>query len=385
MKIAMIGQKGIPTVYGGVEKHVQELAVRLVINSGYDVIAYTRPWYTSKNKKMYQGVRLQSLPSLKTKHFDAITHTFMAIVHAAFKEKVDVFHIHAVGPALLAWLPRVLRPKAKVIVTFHCSDRQHQKWGFVARMMLWLGELSATKFPHEVITVSKTLKDYCYEVFKRTTNYIPNGITAVQPVEASMIEQKFGLKKNEYIVMIARLVRHKGAHHLIEAYRKLKTDKKLVIVGGSAFTDDYVQELHDLANDDENIIFTGNQTGRVLEELFSNAYLYVLPSESEGLPIALLEAGSYGKALLASDIPANMEIVRECGLSFKNANVMDLANQLQYMIDNPEMVEANGKAARKYVMKNYLWDDVAQETMNLYESVIEVSPANKPYLVKSNA
>ncbi len=373
----MIGQKGIPSTQGGVEKHVQELAVRLA-EFDYDVVAYTRPWYTPKRKTSFQKVRLKSLPTVNSKHLDAITHTFISIVHAAFKEKVDVFHIHAVGPALLAWLPRLLRPQAKVLVTFHCIDRQHQKWGRLARFMLWAGEWSTMKFAHEVIAVSRTLQQYAYEVYKRSVKYVPNGIHQVQNKPASIIKQQFDLEPNSYIVMIARLVRHKGAHYLIEAYNKLETDKKLVIVGGSAFTDDYVEEVNRLAASNDNIIMTGFQSGQALEELFSNAYCYVLPSESEGLPIALLEAASYGRAILASDIPANLEITEQCGLSFENTNVEDLKAKLEYLLAEPEIVEQVGKEARKYVLENYEWNDIVKDTMKIYNAL-----PNKTYKLRT--
>jgi len=369
MKIIMIGQKGIPTKSGGVERHVEELSCRLAAQSGVEVVAYTRPWYVSKHKQSHQGVRLVSLPSVYSKHLDAISHTFLAIIHAAFIEKADIIHIHAVGPALLTWLARLLRPQAKVIVTFHCIDRQHQKWGKFAKFMLWLGELSAVKSAHEVITVSRTLQHYAYEVYGRTTHYIPNGV--VDPVfqPASIITQKYGLTTGSYIVMVSRLVRHKGVHHLIKAYNNLRTDKKLVIVGDSAFTDDYVKEIKALAADNENIIFTGLQTGKALGELFSNAYAFVLPSESEGLPIALLEAAAYGLPTIASDIPANLEVSKSAGVSFRNGDVADLTAALQNMIDQPERAKAQGKLGREFVLKQYMWNDIASDTRKLYDGV----------------
>ncbi len=384
MKIAMIGQKGIPALQGGVEKHVQELALRLVEDK-HEVVAYTRPWYTSKRLHNHKGVRLVSLPSVKAKHFDAITHTILAIIHAAWKEKADIIHIHAVGPALLTWLARLLRPQAKVVVTFHCIDRQHQKWGVLARMMLWLGELSTMKFAHEVVAVSRTLQQYSYEVYKRNVQYIPNGVSSMQYQPASVIKEQFGLEKDSYIVMVARLVRHKGVHHLIKAYNQLNTDKKLVIVGGSAFTDDYVQELEALASNNSNILFTGFQNGRVLEELFSNAYCYVLPSESEGLPIALLEAAAYGLPLIASDIPANLEIVQHCGISFRNTDVDSLKHALHTVLSDPEYALALGKQARKHVHKYYQWDDIAKQTLQLYEDCLNESPVTNGRLVKAHA
>ncbi len=379
MKIAMIGQKGIPAKQGGVETHVQELSARLVEN--HDVVVYTRPWYTEKTKQEYKGVRLVSLPSFASKHLDAISHTFISMLHAMFKEKVDIIHVHAVGPSLLTWAPRLLRPKTKIISTFHCIDRQHQKWGFFARVMLWLGEWSQMKFSHEVIAVSKTLHQYAYEVYGRNTHYIPNGVNQVQRQPASMITQQYDLDENEYIVMVARLVRHKGAHYLIDAYKQIDTDKKLVIVGDTAFTDDYVDELKIMAADNKNIIFTGFQSGRMLEELFSNAYCYVLPSESEGLPIALLEAASYGRAVLASDIPANLEIVERCGESFRNTNVTDLKHKLQAFLDDPERVQELGRLARKHVAEYYAWSDISKSTNVLYDGVMNGAvPAKRPVL-----
>ncbi|EKD78392.1 MAG: hypothetical protein ACD_41C00352G0003, partial [uncultured bacterium] len=346
MKITFIGQKGIPTLAGGVERHVEELAIRLAKQPQTEVIVYTRPWYTSKQKQAYKGVRLVSLPSVYSKHLDAISHTLFAIVHAAFKERPDVIHIHAVGPALLTPLARLLCPRARVFVTFHCIDRQHQKWGRLAKGMLWLGEWMAMKFAHEVIAVSNTLKHYAYEVYGRIAHYIPNGAALGNAVEPSIIAQQFGLQKNQFILMVSRLVRHKGVHHLIQAYHGLQTDFPLVIVGDTAFTDAYVSEIKALANNHPRIIFTGLQTGKALQELFSNAYCFVLPSESEGLPIVLLEAASYGKPLIASDIPANREVVDGAGILVPVNNVAALRSALTNLLADPTLAQGLGQRAK---------------------------------------
>lgn len=369
----MIGQKGIPAIYGGVERHVEELSLRLV-EKKLDVTVYTRPFYTDKNKRAYKGITLKSIPTINSKHFSAIIHTFLSTIDAIRKD-VDIFHYHSVGPSLLCFMPRIFKPKAKVIVTFHCIDRQHQKWGRFARFMLWLGEFMACKFAHEVVTVSKTLRQYCYEVYNRKTNYIPNGVPIMQNESASMIISEFGLEKDSYIVMVSRLVKHKGAHHLIEAYNMLDNpDKKLVIVGESAFTENYVRQIKQMAKGNPNIIFTGYQSGKALNELFSNAYLYVHPSESEGLPISVLEAAAYGKCILASDIPANLEIVKECGMVFENRNVADLKEKLEFLLRNPEEVGKTGKIARKFVMENYSWEDITKKVFKLYLKAYENEP-----------
>ena len=372
MKIAMIGQKGIPAIYGGVERHVEELSKRLT-KLGHGVFVYTRPHYSIKGQKSYQDVNLISLPSVHTKHLDAISHTFLATLHALFQD-YDIIHYHAVGPSLLSWLPRVFKPRVKIVSTFHCIDRKHQKWNWFARLSLRLGELTVLKFAHKTITVSKTLYQYCWEAYDQETDYIPNGVNQPRIInEDKDIKELFGLEKGKYFLAVSRLVKHKGLHYLIEAFRLLKTDKKLVIVGDSTFTDDYVKGLKSLAGNNPNIIFTGWQSGKILDELFSHAYVFVHPSESEGLPIVLLEAMSYGNCVLASDIPENMEVVetkeKDYGFSFKNKAINDLLKQLQFLEDNSKITKRVGKLARSYVLDNYDWQDIAKQTNDLYKEV----------------
>lgn len=363
MKIAMIGQKGIPAVYGGVERHVEELSTRLSA-LGHEVIVYTRPYYTSRLRTSHQGVRLVSLRSLHTKHLDAITHTLKATWHA-MKEEAEVFHYHGVGPSLVSWIPRVFRPKARVVTTFHSPDRLHQKWGLVARLFLTWGERSAIKFAHETITVSRSLNVYCQERYGKTTTYIPNGVPSMQNTKASMIDSAFGLKGDDYILVVTRLVPHKGVHYLITAHAQLKTNKKLVIAGDSSFTDAYVKQLKRMAND--QVIFTGWQNGQMLAELFSNASVYVQPSESEGLPISVLEAAAYGLPIVASDIPSNMEIVGQCGRSFIKGDVTDLTRVLQEVLNDPVKREDMGRVARKLVQEEYEWNSITEHTARLYQ------------------
>lgn len=369
MKITFIGQKGIPALAGGVERHVEDLSSRLAEVHTNEIVVYTRPWYTAKSLTHHKGVRLVSLPSLYSKHLDAITHSFLALLHACFIERPDIIHIHAVGPALLTWMPRLLRPQAKVIVTFHCIDRQHQKWGGFAKLMLWLGEWSAMKFAHEVIAVSKNLQQYAYELYGRKIQYIPNGIAEVTLQPASIITQQFGLQADEYILMVSRLVPHKGVHHLIRAFKQLDTTKKLVIVGNTSFTDRYCQELKVLAQGDDRILFTGLQTGKTLAELYSNAYCFVLPSESEGLPMVLLEAAAYGKAMIASDIPANLEVMESVGITFPSTNVEALRAALDKLLALPEVASDLGKRARTTILTEYHWNDVVHKTQQLYRAV----------------
>lgn len=373
MKIAMIGQKGIPAKAGGIERHVEELSAELV-RRGHEVLVYCRSWY-SWPVRDHRGVRCIKTPTIATKHFDAIVHTFTSIL-AATREKVDVVHIHGVGPALLAWLPKLLRPKTKVIVTFHCIDRHHQKWNWFARWMLSVGERVACFAPDATISVSKTLEAYCRMNYGVNTKYIPNG-TQVPIVESDeSLIKPFNLSRGNYLMFCARLVKHKGAHILVEAWKKVKElrpdlteNKHVAIVGGSAFTDDYVKELTELAKDEPSIILTGTQTGEILHSLFANSYAVVHPSESEGLPIAVLEAMSYGKCVLSSDIPENMELTKDHGMTFHVGDVTDLANKIIMLLEAPEHVQAVGAEARIHIAKHYDWRDIAETTEYLYELV----------------
>lgn len=367
MKIALIGQKGIPAKAGGIERHVEQLALGLKA-LGQDVFVYSRPWYTENKNTDYKNINIVNLPSIKTKHLDAITHTFLATIHALFSD-YDVIHYHGVGPSLLSFIPKIFKPKAKVISTFHCIDRKHQKWGFGSRLALRLGELCAIKFPHETICVSQTLQQYCQDVYDTDTNYIPNGVNIPSSINTDSLLKELNLEPNKYILFVSRLVRHKGAHYLIEAFKNLETDLKLVIVGGSAFTDDYVAELKKMGENNSKIVFTGTQTGQALEELFANSLLFVQPSESEGLPITLLEALSYAKPALVSDIPENLEVISKdkFGFSFKNKNVADLTEKLKYLISNQNNLADLGYNAREHVKQNYNWENIVAQVLELYK------------------
>ncbi len=380
MKIAMIGQKGIPCTIGGVERHVELLSVRLA-REGYEVIAYARSHYTPKDLKNYKGVRLVFKPSLYTKNLDAISHTFLSILDAVFKEKVDLIHFHGIGPALLSWLPRILSPRVKVVGTFHSPDWEHKKWGLVARTMLKLGAWSICRFPHETIVVSQKLKNWCWQKFKRETHYISYGLDFENnsPKSEDLIK-KFGLQTGKYFLTVSRLVRHKNIHLLIEAFKEAQLpDYKLVIVGSAYFTDDYAKYLQDLKNGNENIIFTGEQYGDNLAALYAHAYLYVHPSSSEGLCNTILEAMSFKKAPLVSDIPQNKEAIdydapdEAKGFVFKIEDKKDFTNQLVQLAKEPEVVIERGEAAYQHVYHNYNIDAVARKIQEIYRSLVLVS------------
>ena len=374
MKIAFIGQKGIPARSGGIERHVEELSSRL---AGLDneVFVYSRKRYTEYSGEKYRGVNLIYLPSVPTKNLDAISHTFLATLDA-LRRDFDIIHYHGVGPSTMSFIPRILKRKTKVVATFHCRDQFHQKWGLAARSYLKFGELAAAKFPHQTIAVSGVIKDLCADKYKSRVERIPNGV-AINNYQGSETIKKFDLKPNSYILTCARLVRHKGVHNLIKAFIKVKEgdsgdlrNLKLAVVGDSAYTDDYVKYLRKLADGREDIVFTGFQTGKNLTQLFSNAYVYAHPSEAEGLPITVLEAMKYGKTVLVSNIPENIEAFAGHGYMFKNKDSHDLANKLKLLLANPKLVETTGTKARQYVTENYNWENIVDNTTNLYRRTL---------------
>ena len=382
MKIALIGQKGIPAREGGVEKHVEDLAERLA-QEGCQVSVYARRSYTRAKQKRYKhkGAEVINLPSIPTKHLDAISHTFLACLHL-FTKKVDVIHFHSIGPSSLILLAKILNPRPPVVAPFHTQCYLHQKWGSFARAYLKLGEISCCKLADRVIAVSEHLKEYVKRVYNREAEYLPNGISANKRSRQPAEIQKWGLEKGNYILSVSRLVRHKGIHYLIEAYKRAGVDKKLVIVGGSASTDEYVKELRQLAGDDPRIIFTGTQSGIILEELFSNAALFVQPSASEGLSVALLEAMAYGLPVLTSDIPENKEVIKDTGYTFRNKHSRNLANKLITVFANPEDRQRKAECGRIRVERNYNWDNIVKRTQQIYKQVIPGQTSVKVKFIK---
>jgi glycosyltransferase involved in cell wall biosynthesis len=282
-------------------------------------------------------------------------------------------------------MPRILAPKTKVIVTAHSEDWEHQKWNWLARTSLKLGAKFSALFAHEVLTVSRRLQKYYLTNFKRSITLIPNGVPLRENKngEENLIAN-YGLEREKYILTVSRLIRHKGIHYLIEAFKEAKkrnealADWKLVIVGQTFFTDSYFEFLKKLVDGRTDIVFAGAKRGAVLEQLYQNAYLYVSPSESEGLSISCLEAMSYGKAPLVSDISANLDLIKgdtelgSVGFTFANKNIADLATKLELLWQHQEIVRKVGNKARNYVKIYYNWNDIIDRTSHLYMTSVAV-------------
>lgn len=374
MKIAMIGHKRIPSREGGIEIVVEELATKMV-EEGHDVYVYNRAGHhvsgaenDTEIGKMYKGIHIITIPTSEKKSLNATIYSVLATLHAVFHH-YDVIHFHASGPCAMIWLPHLLG--IHTVATIHGIDSQRAKWGGFATKYLEFGEKCAAKYADELIVLSEGNKQYFKDTYGREATLIPNGIGKPDILEANIISEQFGLEKDSYILFLARIVPEKGLHYLIKAYKQIHTDKKLVIVGGTSHSNDYVSKIKKAAREDDRIMLLGFQQGKVLDELYSNAYLYCLPSDVEGMPISLLEAMSYGNCCLVSDINETAGVVADKGITFKQGDVEDLKNKLVQLLDDKGEVISYKKQAADYVLKKYNWDDVVARTIRLYSGTLK--------------
>ena len=369
LKIAMIGHKRIPSREGGVEIVVDELSTRYV-RLGHRVDAYNRCGTHVSGKKFdeargksYRGVRLIQIPTFRNSTLNAPVYSMLATFRALFGG-YDVVHYHAEGPCMMLWLPKLFGKH--VVATIHGLDWQRSKWGGLAVRALKFGEKMAAKYADDVIVLSQNVQDYFQETYGRETVFIPNGVNRPVLREADMIRSQYGLEKDGYILFLARIVPEKGLHYLIEAYRQLETDKRLVIAGGVSHSREYMDQIHEMAAKDSRILMTDFVQGQVLEELCSNAYLFVLPSDVEGMAVSLLEAMSYGNCCLVSDIKENTEVVEEHAVTFRRGDVSDLREKLKELLSDAEQVAKMKSESADFICGKYNWDSVVEETLQLY-------------------
>ena len=374
MKIAFIGQKGIPATFGGIEYHVDRLS-RQLATSGHEVSVYVRRWYTPKRCKNYQGVRLVHVPTIKSKHLDASLHSLLCTLHALFK-KYDIIHYHAIGPSFFSIIPRVFGKK--VISTVHRLDWDTSKWGWAARFLLKIGEHVSILAPQRTVVVSHDLQKYFQFKYNKQTIHISHGFDDPDPRPPDIIKKKHGLDSKDFILFMGRLAPEKRVDWLIRVFQGIPNrtvngkNIKLVIAGGSSATKDYIRQLQSLSSGYPDIIYTGYVTGDEKAELLSNAWLFTLPSSLEGFPIVLIEAKSYGLCSLVSDIPAHLESIRTGidGYLFHAHDLADFQSTLQYLFDNPDEVNRSGCAAKEFIKKQPGWDIIVKETIDVYRHVL---------------
>lgn len=369
LRIAMLGHKRIPSREGGVEIVVEQLGAGLV-QAGHAVTCYNRrghhvggSQFDAQSQTSHRGISIKTIPTLDKKGLAAMTASVTAAIACAFG-KYDVVHFHAEGPCAMLWLPKLFGKRC--IATIHGLDHQRSKWGKLAKTYIMLGEKCAAKHAHEVIVLSKNVQDYFMDTYGRKTRFIPNGVDRPERRPAEQIREAFGLSTGQYILYLGRIVPEKGLTYLVKAFKNVKTDKKLVIAGGASDTAEFFEELKTLAADDPRIQFVGFVQGQLLEELYSNAYVYTLPSDLEGMPLSLLEAMSYGNCCLTSDIPECTQVTEDHGVSFRKGDIADLQEKIQTLCDDEKLVARYQTEAADYICQRFNWDQVTEQTLKLY-------------------
>ncbi|MFX0141341.1 MAG: glycosyltransferase family 4 protein [Candidatus Hodarchaeota archaeon] len=361
MNIIMLGCRGVPATYGGVEKVVEELAARFV-KKGHKVSVICRNHYTPK-MNVFKGIKIIRIPTVNQKHLEMIVHTVIASLYLLLK-KYDIVHIHSVDPALLTPILKLRHP---VVATSHGQAYRRDKWGKLAKTMSKFAERVFICSAHLCTAVSKTLTDYYLYKYGREVKYIPNGIE-FRDIEDFDLIKRFGIEKDKYILYVGRLIPTKGPKILIDAYKKINSETKLVFVGGSSHTDEYEKTLRKEAN--EKIMFLGYQHGRVLNALYDHCKLFVFPSQIEGLPIVLLESLCARKPVIFSDIPENMEIGNGLGISFRSGDSDDLGEKLSYALSNMEHFEIFKSKISEKLDKEYNWDFIAEQYIKAYQEIM---------------
>ena len=369
LNIAMLGHKRVPSREGGVEVVVEELSTRMV-ELGYKVTLFNRKGhhvageeFDQKPINEYKGVKLVYVPTINKRGLAAATSSYFGALKAAFGP-YDIVHFHAEGPCVAIWVPKLMGKRC--VVTIHGLDHMRKKWGGFASKYILLGEKRAVKYADEIIVLSQNVQEYFKTTYNRNTIFIPNGVSCPELYEPNIIKTKYNLEKDSYFMFLGRLVPEKGIEYLIKAYKELNTDKKLVIAGSGSDTEEFVNEIHNLTANDDRIIFTGFVQGSELAELFSNCYTFVLPSDLEGMPMTLLEAMSYGRCCLVSDIPECASVVEDKAEIFKAADIEDLRKKMQQLNDNEDLVHEYQNNAADYICNKYSWDQVVQETLEIY-------------------
>jgi glycosyltransferase involved in cell wall biosynthesis len=365
----MIGTRGVPATFGGVERHVEELGSRLV-DRGFAVTVYCRTNYGSDVVSEHRGMAVCRLPTLATKHGDAIVHSFISTVHA-MSRRHDILHFHAVGPGLVAPLPRYLS-RARVVQTIHGLDGERAKWNVGARRVLDVAERCSARVPDATIVVSESLREHYVTRYGSRPDVIVNGVDDRMRPAAQQITARFGLHRGSYLLFVGRLVPEKAPHLLVEAFRTLETDQSLVIVGDSSFSDDYLAHLTLSIGGDPRIRLVGFTYGRLLDELFANATAFVLPSDVEGMPLTLLEALASGTPVVVSDIAPHREVVGADGPGhrlFSAGSAASLVAALRRSLDDPDLERAGAADLCPTIRRRYDWDVAAAAVASVYRRV----------------
>ena len=362
LRIAFIGARGVGGTYSGIETYYEEVGSRLAAR-GHDVTAYCRTYFTPETE-FYRGIRVRRLPSLKSKHLETLSHSVLSTLDSLFRG-YDVVQFHALGSAPLSILPRVFGKKT--VVSVRGLDWQREKWGKLARWVLQAGEWASVRLPSSTVVVSETLQDHFRTHHGSETRVIRNAVIPAAPRPAQRIAA-LGLQRDQFLLFVGRISPEKGIHTLLEALKPLTRSKKLVLAGGSSYSESYIQSVKEMAWDE--VLFLGKVDHETIEELLSNCYAFVLPSTIEGLSIALLEALSFGTCIVTTAIPENLEVVGEAGIVFPPEDVEALRERLRAILDSPELVREHRELTAKRAEAWPDWDGVTDQTEQFYRDLI---------------
>jgi glycosyltransferase involved in cell wall biosynthesis len=365
LRIAFIGGRGVIGKYSGIETCYEETGARLV-EMGHEVTAYCRRYFTA-NVAKHNGVRIVRLPTIRTKHLETLVHTFLSTIHCCFSN-CDVVHYYTLGPSLLSLFPKMFGKKT--VVSVQGLDWQRKKWGKIARSALKLCEWTSARLPNATVVVSRTLQEHYRSRFSKDCAYVPNG-TRIRERQIGTYLGSIGLQPNHYVLFLGRFSPEKNCDLLIAAFEKLATPMKLVLAGGSSHTDEYVHRLRQ--HQSERVKILDWISGSALEEVLTNAALFVLPSDLEGLSLALLDAMGSGLCVLASDAPENVEAIGDAGFTFRRGNVNDLQRMLALLLADPVLRQNIGRRAQARIRQQYLWEEVTKEMNTVYSSLFERS------------
>jgi glycosyltransferase involved in cell wall biosynthesis len=379
LRIAMIGQRGLPATHGGIERHVEEIGARLV-ERGHEVVAFCRPGYSERTGVRHRGIYLAKSRTVPTKHLEAFVHSGTSTL-AALGREFDIVHFHAIGPGLFAPLPKFLS-QARVVQTIHGLDDQRAKWGNGAQRVLRVGGWLSARVPDEIVVVSRSLQDHYLQTYGRTAHYVTNGAPVVEHCpDLTPALRALGIENGRYILFVGRLVPEKDPAGLLAAFAQVDTDMRLVLVGGSSFTEAHVNDLEEMAARDPRVVMLGFRYGDELAGLYSHAALFVQPSLLEGLPITLLEAAAYGLPVVVSDIAPHLEVlgVTEPGReTFPAGDVKGLTKALQCAVENLDACSRGAASLHADVSQSYDWDLATTQLLEVYEQALQGGPAQVP-------
>lgn len=371
MKIAITGFRGIPARYGGFETFVEELAPRLV-QKGHEVTVYARSHVVDYREKYYRGVRLVRLPTIRHKYLDTVAHTFLSVVHSVFQSYDVILMVNAANSPF-ALIPRL--SGKKVVLNVDGIERMRKKWNWLGKMYYLVGEFLATKLPNRIVSDAMVMKKYYLDKYHKDSRMIPYGAT-VGRIPTLKNLQGFNLETEGYVLYVSRLEPENNAHIVIEAFKRVSTKKKLVILGDAPYADAYKKQLKQIARTDDRIIFTGFVFGEGYKEFQSHAYCYIQATEVGGTHPALVEAMAFGNCVVVNGTPENIEVVGDAGLVYKKNDVESLKERLQFLIDHKEICTRYGRKAQERARQKYSWEMVVNEYENLFLETVRKDSAD---------